>query len=168
MFRTFVHAAFVYLIRSQNQILGRNCVGDNQGDVLDASTGILLTGVDFIFCCTDYHGSRYFLNQLAYQYFMPCIDMGVVINVADGKVTHFDGRVQMLAPGLVCGEATPAVQWLNALGRLKLNMYAAAKSRRDIHQGIKRETRNSSTQQVIDSWLSYPALSSGFRLRPAI
>jgi molybdopterin/thiamine biosynthesis adenylyltransferase len=73
-----------------------------QGDILETKVGRLLTDVDFIFCCTDSHGSRYVVNQLAYQYFVPCIDMGVVINVRDGKVTHFDGRVQMLAPGLGC------------------------------------------------------------------
>lgn len=73
-----------------------------RGDILDAKVGRLLTGVDFVFCCTDSHGSRYVVNQLAYQYFVPCIDMGVVINVHDGKVTHFDGRIQMLAPGLSC------------------------------------------------------------------
>jgi molybdopterin/thiamine biosynthesis adenylyltransferase len=73
-----------------------------RGDILETKIGLLLTDVDFIFCCTDTHGSRYVVNQLAYQYFVPCIDMGVVINVHDGKVTHFDGRVQMLAPRLGC------------------------------------------------------------------
>jgi len=73
-----------------------------RGDILDRKVGLQLTDVDFIFCCTDTHGSRYAVNQLAYQYFVPCIDMGVVISVHDGKVTHFDGRVQMLAPGLAC------------------------------------------------------------------
>jgi molybdopterin-synthase adenylyltransferase len=74
-----------------------------KGDVLDAATGSLLTDVDFVFCCTDSHGSRHFVNQLAYQYFIPTIDMGVVIDVNDhGGVQHFGGRVQMLAPGLGC------------------------------------------------------------------
>jgi hypothetical protein len=71
-----------------------------RGDILERKVGLLLTDVDFVFCCTDTHGSRHVVNQLAYQYFVPCIDMGVVINVQEGKVTHFDGRVQMLAPGL--------------------------------------------------------------------
>jgi molybdopterin/thiamine biosynthesis adenylyltransferase len=72
------------------------------GDILQREVGLSLTDVDFVFCCTDTHGSRYVVNQLAYQYFVPCIDMGVVINVHEGKVTHFDGRIQMLAPGLGC------------------------------------------------------------------
>jgi molybdopterin-synthase adenylyltransferase len=73
-----------------------------QGNVLDEAVGALLRDVDFVFCCTDSHGSRHFINQLAYQYFIPCIDMGVVIQVHEGTVTHFSGRVQMLAPGLGC------------------------------------------------------------------
>ena len=73
-----------------------------QGDVLTKEVGLRLRNVDFLFCCTDTHGSRHFVNQLAYQYYVPCIDMGVVINVHEGKVTHIDGRVQMLAPELSC------------------------------------------------------------------
>jgi len=73
-----------------------------EGDVLEASVGAMVLGVDFVFCCTDSHGSRSFLNQLAYQYYIPVIDMGVVINVENDRITHFGGRVQMLAPGLGC------------------------------------------------------------------
>ncbi len=74
-----------------------------KGDILDARIGLMLRGADFIFGCTDTDGSRYFLNQLAYQCFIPCIDMGTVIVPGnDGKVKHFSGRVQMLAPGLRC------------------------------------------------------------------
>ncbi|HLN27330.1 MAG TPA: ThiF family adenylyltransferase [Gemmataceae bacterium] len=72
------------------------------GSVLRASTAKLMREVDFFFCCTDSHGSRAVLSQLAYQYLIPCIDMGVSITVRDGHVTHITGRVQMLAPGLSC------------------------------------------------------------------
>jgi len=80
-----------------------------QGDVLEKDTGMLLTAVDFIFCCTDSHGSRHFINQLAYQYFVPCIDMGVVITTDSGRVTHFGGRTHMLAPGVSCLVCTDGV-----------------------------------------------------------
>lgn len=73
-----------------------------QGDVLQARIGAMTLGADVILCCTDSHGSRSFLNQLAYQYYIPVIDMGVVIHVTDDRITHFGGRVQMLAPGLGC------------------------------------------------------------------
>jgi molybdopterin-synthase adenylyltransferase len=69
---------------------------------LKASVARSLAQTDFVFCCTDSHGSRAVLNQLAYQYLVPMIDMGVVIAAPDGKVTHVAGRTQMLAPGLAC------------------------------------------------------------------
>jgi hypothetical protein len=72
-------------------------------DVLKRSVGQLLIDYDLIFCCTDSDGSRHFLNQLAYQYFIPVIDMGVSITPDDnGKIVSIDGRVQMLAPSLAC------------------------------------------------------------------
>lgn len=70
--------------------------------VLNASTARLLVDTDFFFCCTDSHGSRAVLNQVAYQYLLPCIDMGVSISSTNSIVTHVTGRVQMLAPGLPC------------------------------------------------------------------
>jgi molybdopterin-synthase adenylyltransferase len=74
-----------------------------KGDVLKRSVGQLLTDYDLIFCCTDSDGSRHFLNQLAYQYFIPVIDVGVSITPDDnGKIVSIDGRVQMLAPGMAC------------------------------------------------------------------
>jgi hypothetical protein len=72
------------------------------GSVLLADTARRLVDVDFFFCCTDSHGSRAVLNQVAYQYLIPCIDIGVSITVQRDTVTHITGRVQMLAPGLGC------------------------------------------------------------------
>lgn len=72
------------------------------GSVLVARQAELLADVDFVFGCTDSHGSRAVLNQLAYQYLVPTIDMGVIIVVAKGALTHVAGRTQMLAPGLGC------------------------------------------------------------------
>jgi molybdopterin/thiamine biosynthesis adenylyltransferase len=57
---------------------------------------------DFLFCCTDSHGSRAVINQIAYQYVIPTIDLGVRIQVRAGTVESVTGRVQMLAPGLPC------------------------------------------------------------------
>lgn len=61
-----------------------------------------LLGVDLFFGCTDSHGSRAVMSQFAYQYFVPCIDMGVRVDVRDGRVEQITGRVQMLGPGLPC------------------------------------------------------------------
>jgi hypothetical protein len=46
--------------------------------------------------------SRALLNQFAYQHLVPCIDVGVGILVADGRIEYVTGRVQMLSPGLAC------------------------------------------------------------------
>ncbi len=70
--------------------------------VLKAKSVMLLADTDFVFCCTDSHGSRAVLNQFAYQYLVPMIDMGVVIAVANETVTHVAARTQMLAPELAC------------------------------------------------------------------
>lgn len=72
------------------------------GDVTHQAIARHLTSVDFIFGCTDSHGSRAVLQQVAYQYLIPCIDMGSTIVVGTSNVTHVHGRVQMLAPGLPC------------------------------------------------------------------
>lgn len=73
-----------------------------QGDVIRTRIARKLLNADFIFGCTDSHGSRAVLQQVSYQYLIPCIDMGTTITVRDGRVTHIYGRVQLLAPGLAC------------------------------------------------------------------
>lgn len=73
-----------------------------KGDVTYENIAKQLISCDFIFCCTDSHASRAVINQIAYQYFIPTIDMGVSISTKDGVVTYITGRVQMLSPGLGC------------------------------------------------------------------
>ncbi|TXD63281.1 ThiF family adenylyltransferase [Ralstonia sp. TCR112] len=72
------------------------------GDVTHDSTARMLTEVDFIFGCTDSVSSRAVLNQFAYQYLVPFIDIGVGVFVHEGQVQYITGRTQMLAPGLPC------------------------------------------------------------------
>jgi hypothetical protein len=50
-----------------------------RADVVDQSSATELTGVDFIFLCTDSHASRAVVCQLAYQHLVPTIDMGVSV-----------------------------------------------------------------------------------------
>lgn len=87
-----------------------------EGDVVDDAVARRLTDVDFIFGCTDSMASRSVLNQLAYQYLIPTIDMGAAIHLVDGRIASVTGRVQMLAPGLGClvcadGIDGQAVRW---------------------------------------------------------
>jgi molybdopterin-synthase adenylyltransferase len=72
------------------------------GSVLVSSVARSLVATDLFFCCTDSHGSRAVLTQLAYQYLIPAFDLGVQIEAKKGSVSHITGRVQMLAPGLAC------------------------------------------------------------------
>lgn len=72
------------------------------GDVVDDFVSRQILMADFIFSCTDSLASRAVLNQIAYQYLIPCIDMGVAIGTADGQVSYISGRVQLLSPSLGC------------------------------------------------------------------
>ena len=73
-----------------------------RGDVTRTSAAKELLAADFILSCTDSHGSRAVIQQVAYQYLIPAIDVGSVLTASDGQVTGIHGRVQALAPGLPC------------------------------------------------------------------
>jgi molybdopterin/thiamine biosynthesis adenylyltransferase len=73
-----------------------------QGDIIRANFAREMLNADVIFGCTDSHGSRAILQQVAYQYLIPCIDMGTTIAVLNDRITHVYGRVQLLAPGHAC------------------------------------------------------------------
>jgi molybdopterin/thiamine biosynthesis adenylyltransferase len=73
-----------------------------RGDVMRSTIARTLLDADFILGCTDSHGSRAVIQQIAYQHMIPCIDTGTTIDVVDGRVKYIYGRVQMLAPGLAC------------------------------------------------------------------
>jgi hypothetical protein len=72
------------------------------GDVMKAPVAHNLVDVDVIFACTDSHGSRAVIQQVAYQFLIPCIDMGVIIAVESTRISYVFGRVQLLAAGLAC------------------------------------------------------------------
>jgi len=72
------------------------------GDVTRTRVARELRGVDFIFSCTDSHGSRAAIQQVAYQYLIPCVDVGSIITAQGSSITGIHGRVQSLAPGLPC------------------------------------------------------------------
>jgi proteasome lid subunit RPN8/RPN11 len=91
-----------------------------KNDVTYSDVATQLTDCDFIFCCTDSHASRAVINQIAYQYYIPAIDMGVSISIKNGVVSHITGRVQMLTPSLgclVCGNVLDG----NAIRREMMN-----------------------------------------------
>jgi molybdopterin/thiamine biosynthesis adenylyltransferase len=81
---------------------GRSSCEAIRGSVLNGPEGRHLLECDVVFCATDSHGSRAVLNQMAYQFLLPVIDVGVRIDAADERVVAMAGRVQMLAYGLPC------------------------------------------------------------------
>lgn len=62
-----------------------------------------LCSCDIVFGCTDDHLGRNFLNHLSHFYFVPIIDLGVLIEPnKTGGYDVFDGRVTVVQPGYPC------------------------------------------------------------------
>ncbi len=86
-------------------------VEDVVGDVTSEEIARRVASADFIFSCTDTQGSRAVLGQVAYQYLIPMIDVGVNIVVEDGGIKYMEGRTQMFAPGLGCYVCGQQLDW---------------------------------------------------------
>lgn len=61
-----------------------------------------LKNCDVIFSCTDTHASRSVLNELAHQYFIPVIDVGVGMDSKHDKIIGGTVRVTLSSPSLPC------------------------------------------------------------------
>ena len=61
-----------------------------------------LATCDVVFGCTDDHAGRLILSRLAYQYLLPVIDCGVVIDTLDGAVRDITTRITVAVPGEPC------------------------------------------------------------------
>lgn len=93
----------VAVARSAIRRANREChVTISSGDITDLAVARKLFDADFVLLCTDGHASRAVVNQIAYQFYVPTIDVGVAIHVSDAHISSITGRVQMLAPGLPC------------------------------------------------------------------
>ena len=57
---------------------------------------------DVIFLCTDEHWGRSVVNQIAYQYFIPTINLGARIAADDGRISSAVGAVDILRPDNPC------------------------------------------------------------------
>jgi molybdopterin/thiamine biosynthesis adenylyltransferase len=73
-----------------------------QDSIVKTDAAKSLLDCDLIFCCTDEHWGRSVVNQVAYQYLIPVIDMGVRIDAKDNKIRGAFGSVQMLRPDKPC------------------------------------------------------------------
>lgn len=72
------------------------------GNVVHQRVAQSLLEADFLFSCTDSHGSRSVIQQIAYQYLLPCIDMGSIIAMGEDNIHSILGRAQLLSPGEPC------------------------------------------------------------------
>lgn len=57
---------------------------------------------DVIFLCTDDHWGRSIVNQVAYQYLIPTINLGMSIRAKESKISDAVGVVDVLRPDLPC------------------------------------------------------------------
>lgn len=57
---------------------------------------------DVIFLCTDEHWGRSVVNQIAHQYLIPVINLGMRITSANGRIEHAVGVVDMLRADMPC------------------------------------------------------------------
>ena len=69
--------------------------------VLEEAARALLTR-DVIFLCTDEHWGRSIVNQMAYQYLIPTINVGVRIDNQMGRISAAVGNIDVLRPDLPC------------------------------------------------------------------
>jgi molybdopterin-synthase adenylyltransferase len=69
--------------------------------VLDAAATALVDR-DVIFLCTDDHWGRSIVNQLAHQYLIPTLNLGVRIDATGGEISGAVGTVDVLQPDVPC------------------------------------------------------------------
>lgn len=71
-------------------------------NVVLRSAAVYLLDRDVIFLCTDDHWGRSIVNQVAYQYFIPTINLGAHIAAEDGLIKGAAGVVDLLRPDNPC------------------------------------------------------------------
>jgi molybdopterin/thiamine biosynthesis adenylyltransferase len=77
-------------------------VTTTRGTINDQPMARALTSCDIAYGCTDDNAGRLVLSRLASYYFVPVIDVGVLLSSLDGELRGIDGRVTVLTPGAAC------------------------------------------------------------------
>jgi hypothetical protein len=76
---------------------------DVRPSYLDTGHEALIASCDVVISCVDRQLPRALLNQIAYRYLVPTIDLGTVFRVdAAGAMTSDAGRVVIVGPGRPC------------------------------------------------------------------
>jgi len=73
-----------------------------RADALSSRALISLKTCDVVFSCVDRHAPRSIINELAYQCFIPVVDIGVGLGAADGRIEGGSVRASIVGPGLPC------------------------------------------------------------------
>lgn len=84
------------------RIVPHATVSTLQQDILNKDIWRALLDADIVFGCIDAHGPRSLLNRMAYQYFIPVIDMGTGLSKGAEETLEIAGRVNYVAPGMPC------------------------------------------------------------------
>jgi hypothetical protein len=85
---------------------------------------------DIIFLCTDDHWGRSVVNQIAYQYLIPVINLGIAIGSTKGDAMTGAGVIDILRPGKPC-------LWCS--GFLRAEVIQAESVPQVIREGLARE-----------------------------
>jgi molybdopterin-synthase adenylyltransferase len=72
------------------------------GNVITDAVARRLIDRDVIFLCTDEHWGRSIVNQIAYQYLIPTLNLGVALRKDDAVGIRGSGIVDVLRPDLPC------------------------------------------------------------------
>lgn len=93
----------VHVFKRYVEQLKTGAVLDAHLEKLDSLNGInIVRSADVIFCCTDNMTSRLFLNQIAHQYYIPVLDMGVGMDSDQGMLTGGGGYTKVILPNGIC------------------------------------------------------------------
>lgn len=107
---------------------------------------------DVIFLCTDDHWGRSVVNQIAYQYLIPTINLGMSIRSREGEITAANGVVDMLRPDLSC-------LWCRQA--LRPERIAAESLPRTMRQDLEREGYIEGLDEPAPSVISVNTVLSG-------
>ena len=70
--------------------------------ICEKDTAMKLRDCDVIFGCSDTHSSRGIITRLSHYYFIPFIDLAVLVNSSGGIIQEIVGRVTTVFPGEAC------------------------------------------------------------------
>jgi molybdopterin/thiamine biosynthesis adenylyltransferase len=127
-----------------------------------------LKGLDLLFGCTDNHGSRLILNQLAVQYLIPYLDLGAGLAVApDDRLTAAGGQVRLVRPGSFCLACLDGIDRTRAAQDLMSTPARQRQMARGYAQGIglptpavlflNAEMASLAMAEFVNLWIGYRA-----------